>query len=38
MFKKIILIIMCLIIMVSCGRKADPEYKKTEREIIIQKI
>ncbi len=38
MFKKIILIIMCLIIIVSCGRKADPEYKKTEHKIIIQKL
>ena len=27
MFKKIILVCMCLIIVVSCGRKNDPKYE-----------
>ena len=27
MFKKIILVFMCLIILVSCGRKNDPKYE-----------
>jgi uncharacterized lipoprotein YehR (DUF1307 family) len=27
MFKKIILVCMCLIILVSCGRKNDPKYE-----------
>ena len=27
MFKKIILVCICLIILVSCGRKNDPKYE-----------
>ena len=38
MINKIILIMICLIILASCGRKADPEYKTTQHDIIIQKV
>ena len=35
MFKKIILVFMCLIILVSCGRKNDPKYEiSSNREVI----
>ncbi len=38
MKKKIILILLCLIVFVSCGRKGDPEYKANQYNIIIQKV
>ena len=38
MTKKIILFMICLVILVSCGRKADPEYKATHYNIIVQKV
>ena len=38
MIKKIILFMMCIIILVSCGRKGDPEFKATQHDIIIQKV
>ena len=37
MTKKTILIILCLFIMVSCGKKADPEYK-SKKNTLISKI
>ena len=38
MTKKIILLMMCLIILASCGRKGDPKYQATHYDIIMQKV
>ena len=38
MIKKIILLMMCLVILASCGRKGDPEYQSTHNYIIMQKV
>ena len=38
MIKKIIFLIMCLIILSSCGRKGDPEYEAKRHGSIIQKV
>ena len=38
MTKKIILLVMCLVVLASCGRKGDPEYKAIQNENIIQKV
>ena len=38
MIKKILLIIILLTFTVSCGKKADPEYKKSKINILIKKI
>ncbi len=38
MLKKIILLMMCLIILASCGRKGDPKFQKAQSNIIIQKV
>jgi len=38
MIKKIIFLVMCLIVLVSCGRKADPKYEATQHGITIQKV
>ena len=35
MFKKIILVFMCLIILVSCGRKNDPKYEISSNGEVI---
>lgn len=32
MIKKILLILCCSIIVFSCGKKADPEYKESKRD------
>ncbi len=37
MIKKILLAITLLIIVVSCGKKADPEYKESKYKYINQK-
>ncbi len=37
MIKKIILIIALLTFVVSCGKKADPEYKQSNYKYINQK-
>ena len=37
MIKKIILIIIVLTFVVSCGKKADPEYKESKYKYINQK-
>ena len=34
MIKKITLIILCSLILISCGKKSDPEYK-SEKNIIL---
>ena len=36
--KKIILIVLCLFFLFSCGKKADPEYKAEKNNILITKI
>ena len=43
MIKKISLIILCYCLIVSCGKKGDPEYKETEKKaefktILINKV
>mgnify|MGYP001411949262 CR=1 FL=1 len=38
MIKKIILIVVCLIILASCGRKGDPEYRAIQYDIIMPKV
>ena len=38
MIKKIILVMMCLVILVLCGRKGDPKYQATKHDIIMQKV
>jgi hypothetical protein len=35
MFKKIILICMCLIILESCGRKNDPKYETSSNGKVM---
>tara|TARA_B100001540_G_scaffold148787_1_gene131987 strand:+ start:33 stop:149 length:117 start_codon:yes stop_codon:yes gene_type:complete len=38
MIKKIFLAITLLILVVSCGKKADPEFKESKYNILIKKI
>jgi len=38
MIKKIILIVVCFIVLFSCGRKGDPEYQTNQYKIIIHKV
>ena len=38
MTKKIFLVVVCFIVLFSCGRKADPEYKVNHYKIIIHKV
>ena len=43
MIKKISLIILCYCLIVSCGKKGDPEYKEPEKRaefktILINKV
>ena len=35
MFKKVILISMCLILLVSCGRKNEPKYEASLNKNIV---
>ena len=37
MIKKLLLTIILLIIVISCGKKADPEYKESKYKYINQK-
>ena len=37
MIKKVLLTIILLIIVISCGKKADPEYKVNKFKFINQK-
>ncbi len=37
MIKKVLLTIILLIIVISCGKKADPEYKESKYKYINQK-
>ena len=38
MIKKILLAVILLIIVISCGKKADTEYKESKYKYINQKI
>ena len=38
MIKKIVLIFFCLTLMISCGKKAEPEYKETKIKVKTAKI
>tara|TARA_B100001996_G_scaffold298676_1_gene239061 strand:+ start:363 stop:479 length:117 start_codon:yes stop_codon:yes gene_type:complete len=38
MIKKIILLVVCLIILTSCGRKGDPKSQAMQDDIIIHKV
>ena len=38
MTKKIILIFICLILLISCGRKNDPKYEAYQQSIIMNKV
>ena len=38
MIKKIILIVICFVILFSCGRKGDPEYQGNQSKIIIHRV
>ena len=38
MIRKIALIFFCLILIISCGKKAEPEYKETKIKIKTAKI
>jgi len=38
MTKKIILMIICLFFIISCGKKADPEYKAKTNNFLISRI
>ena len=38
MIKKTILIMICIIILYSCGRKGDPEYQNIQSKVIIHKV
>ncbi len=38
MIKKTILIIICIVILSSCGRKGDPEYQSKINNVIIHKV
>jgi len=38
MIKKVILILVCFVILFSCGRKGDPEYQANQYKIIMQKV
>ena len=35
MFKKLILICICLIVLVSCGRKNDPKYETSSNANVM---
>ena len=38
MIKKILLILILLTFVFSCGKKGDPEYKQSKINILIKKI
>ena len=38
MKKKVFISFLCLLFMLSCGKKADPEYKASKNNSIIIKI
>ena len=38
MIRKLVLIFFCLTLIISCGKKADPEYKETKTKVKTAKI
>ena len=38
MIRKITLIFFCLTLIISCGKKAEPEYKETKTKVKTAKI
>ena len=38
MIKKITIILIFCFFLFSCGKKGDPEYKESEKELFFQKI
>ena len=38
MIKKLILIFIFSTLLLSCGKKADPEYKANKKNILINKV
>tara|TARA_B100000686_G_scaffold324801_1_gene380825 strand:+ start:766 stop:894 length:129 start_codon:yes stop_codon:yes gene_type:complete len=38
MIKKIILVFVCIIILVSCGRKGDPKYNEDKQTMLLKKV
>tara|TARA_B100000965_G_scaffold9856_1_gene7657 strand:- start:637 stop:756 length:120 start_codon:yes stop_codon:yes gene_type:complete len=38
MIKKISLVLILCLVVISCGKKGDPEYKNSSKKEIIQKI
>ena len=36
MIKRITLVLLLCVILISCGKKGSPEYKKSEKEVKIQ--
>ena len=35
MIKKILLLCLCSMLLIACGKKSAPKYKQTNKEIII---
>ena len=35
MIKKILLLCVCSVLLISCGKKSDPKYKQANKELII---
>ena len=38
MIKKILLILLCSLALISCGKKGDPEYKESKKEFNTKTI
>ena len=38
MIKKAILILVFLILVLSCGKKGDPEYKASKKNLLISRV
>ena len=38
MIRKLVLIFFCLTLIISCGKKAEPEYKETKTKVKTAKI
>ena len=38
MMKKTILIFLCFLFLLSCGKKGDPEYKANKKNLLISRI
>ena len=38
MIRKLLLVFICLIVLISCGRKADPKYETSQLKIVTKKV